>query len=334
MATGKPNTIVGNANPSYSAQNKMPALRIKDIVQLIQQHSLATTWEQAYRCPCVDIDTGQPKPNCGVCHGQGWVYLHPRKLDMAIQSDQKKYSLVSNGMDQQGISQATPQITVNGIEQGIKPGDRITVDGWTTNETYTVNITEQRLNGGIFLPYKVEGLNEAFYIEDDQLVQLDPNKNFSLKDNWLQIKSEGLLDKTISLSLEVIKRFYVVSLSKEVRYEKYVNLQDKMWATGNGQGDLEPCDTDSSYKDESGNQILSTEDLESRGSRLPYPQVIKRDGQRIVPGKHQIYRLPPLLMLRRENLYFSDLNVVNSETDNRSVIQDPRVNDLQDFIGD
>ena len=60
--------------------------------------------------------------------------------------------------------------------------------------------------------------------------------------------------------------------------------------------------------------------------------MVNRDGEKIVIGKHQIYRLPPLLVIRRENLYFSNINLVSSESDNNSVIKDPRVSDFNDFI--
>lgn len=64
-----------------------------------------------------------------------------------------------------------------------------------------------------------------------------------------------------------------------------------------------------------------------------FSQVTNRDGSQIVTGKEQIYRLPPLLLLRRENLYFSNLNVVSSESDNKAIISDPRANELADFVG-
>lgn len=335
---------VQDANPIYPTKSNMPSLNVQNIVQLIQQHALTVTWEQAYRCPCVDLTTGQPQPNCNVCHGQGWIYLHPRHLDMMIQGDEKKYSITTDGMDLQGTSKATPQITVNSVEQGIKLGDRITVDGWTTTETYTFNVNQQRLKGGIFLPYKVQSVNEAFFIKDGELEQLDIDANFKLKDNFLQILSKDLLGKTISVALEVVKRFYVVSLQKEVRYEQYYKLKDKLWATGNGTNKPEPGDVKKDPEKvlyQAGNHIIS---LDSDQIMVPrtateaksrvFPQVVNRDGAKIVMGEHQVYRLPPLLILKRENLYFSDLNVVSSETDNRSIIHDPRATEFDEFLGD
>lgn len=315
----------------------MPLI-IKQIVQLIQQHAVNVVWEQAMRCPCVDISTGQSMPNCPVCHGQGWVYLHPRSLDMALQSDSKRFSLNATGQDQMGTTLATPQITINSVEQGIKPGDRITVSGWTTSENYVFNINEQRLQYGLFLPYKVNGINEAYIIENGELKQLDLS-DFALHDNWLSIENQDLLNTTISLSLEIVKRFYVVALDKELRYQTYTKLADKQWATGNGSNQIRQKAI-TEYK--AGNDYIDNSDITSPdfsqrvidSSKLLYPQVVKRDGKLIVNGKHQVYRLPPQLLLRRENLYFSNLNLVTKESDNHSAIRDPRVSDLKNFLGD
>lgn len=358
---------VENINPLYPTQNKMPSLRIKQIVQLIQQQSIPVVWEQALKCPCVDIQTGQPKPNCPICHGQGWLYLHPRSLDMAIQGDHKNFNLSTSGADEMGTSLATPQITVNGIEQGIKPGDRLTVPGWTTNESYTFNINQSRLENGIFLPYNVQSINEAYTIRNNKLKPLDLNKDLILKDNFVQIANPDLINNTITLSLEIVKRFYVISLSKELRYQHYARLADKQWATGNGMGGeaADTQDSDNSSKNGTGaissstsvsytrnGQKLSeatysqsittpnniddgngTDDTANGDKLQDFPQVVHRDGNKIVIGKNQIYRLPPLLIIRRENLYFSNINLVSHETDNHAMIHDPRVTEFNSFIG-
>lgn len=328
---------VQNINPSYPSHRVEMPLMIKQIVQLIEQHAVNVVWEQAMRCPCVDIATGQPMPNCSVCHGQGWVYVHPRALDMALQSDSKRFSLNMTGQDQMGTTLATPQITVNSVEQGIKPGDRITVSGWTTSENYVFNINQQRLQYGLFLPYKVTDLNEAYTIKENKLEKINLDK-FSLHDNWLSIEDKNLLNATISLSLEVIKRFYVVALNKELRYQTYSKLADKQWATGNGtaqvrQQALTEYKAGNDYID---NGELTSPDFSQRvvdTSKMLFPQVVKRDGKLIVNGKHQVYRLPPQLLLRRENLYFSNLNLVTKESDNHAAIRDPRVSDLNEFLG-
>ena len=51
-----------SANPFYPAKNNMNPLDIDKVVQLIQQYAVNVVWEQAYHCPCLDEQTGQPQP--------------------------------------------------------------------------------------------------------------------------------------------------------------------------------------------------------------------------------------------------------------------------------
>ena len=324
-------------NPVYASENHLPSLSIKQIVQLIQKQSIGCIWEQSMRCPCVDITTSQPKTSCKICHGQGFIYLHPTYIDMAMQSDNKKFDISVNGYNNSGTTVATPQITVNQYEQGIKPGDRITVPGWTTTENYVININQERLVDGVFLPYKTRSVNEAYYMKDDKLVSLNAD-DIELNDNYLRINNKQLLNQTITLSLEIVKRFYVVSLEKELRYQSYYNLHDKLWALGNGTGQISGESSETGTDDTRGNEYMDDfknppRNLDTSPNYL-FPQVVNRDGKLIVMGKHQIYRLPPKLILRRENLYFSNINLVDKNVDSKSAIKDPRVTEFDSFIGE
>lgn len=323
-------------NPVYASENHLPSLSIKQIVQLIQKQSIGCVWEQSMRCPCVGITTGQPKTSCKICHGQGFIYLHPTYIDMAMQSDNKKFDISVNGYNNSGTTVATPQITVNKYEQGIKPGDRITVPGWTTTENYVININQERLIDGVFLPYKTRSINEAYYLQDNALVSLKP-EDIELNDNYLKINNKQLLNQTITLSLEIVKRFYVVSLEKELRYQSYYNLHDKLWALGNGTDKVSGESTDVGSDDTQGNEYMDDfknppRNLDTSPNYL-FPQVVNRDGKMIIKGKHQIYRLPPKLILRRENLYFSNINLVDKNVDSKPAIKDPRVTEFDSFIG-
>lgn len=340
MADNPLHEKIESANPLYPKKNNMNPLNIDLVVQLIQQHAVNVVWEQAYHCPCLDEQTGQPQPNCPICHGQGWIYLHPRTIDMAIQGDEKNFSLNPTGMDNLGTSKATPQITVNGVEQGIKPGDRITVTGWTTNDSYTFNVTNERLQDGLFLPFDVASINEAYYIENGELNLVDSDSLEINGGSQLFIRDDNLLGKVITLSLEVIKRFYVISMIKELRYQQYYKLNDKLWALGNGSRAVNDNETVINEDDLIGNEYVSPNDINSVAPKnvkeaqvRSYPQVVNRDGAQIVIGKHQIFRMPPTLLIRRENLYFSNVNLATSDGKNQSVIKDPTLNDFDEFLG-
>ena len=224
---------------------------------------------------------------------------------------------------------ATPQITINQVEQGIKPGDRITVPGWTSNENYIFNVDLQRLNNGIYLPYKVQSINEAYTITNGSLSRLKEG-DLTLDGDFLKVTNDQLLNSTISLSLEVVKRFYVVSLEKELRYQKYLNLAQKLWAIGNGTGEISSDETND-YT--TLNSYLSNQQA-MKMDQVKYPQVQNRDGKLIDTSKKQIYRMPPQLRLKRENLYFSNINLTNKESNGNTAITDPRVTEMNDFLGD
>lgn len=322
------NETIERLNPLY-VQTQMKPLDIKSIVQVIEQHSIESIYEQSYKCPCVDSQTMQPKPDCPICHGQGFIFMHPKSLDIAFVSDQKQFSLNTQGLDPNGATMATPQITINKIEQGIKPGDRITVPGWTTNENYIFNVDLQRLNNGIYLPYKVAEINEAYTIKEGKLTRLKKG-DLNLDGDFLKVTNDQLFDKTISLSLEVVKRFYVVSIEKEVRYQKYQNLAQKLWALGNGTGEIS---SDETTEYTTLNNYLNNQQAMKMDS-IKYPQVQKRDGKLIDTSKKQIYRIPPQLRLKRENLYFSNINLTNKESDGNTAITDPRVTEMNEFLGD
>lgn len=287
-----------NINPIVH-HNSMPFQAIKELVELLDRHSIKCTWEQAVQCPC--FSNGSPKIDCPLCHGQGWVYKEPYDLDIAILSDNKQILSVQEGTYLPMSSVGIPQITSNGIENGIKPSDRITVKNWQTPQNYIFNVTNKRLKEGIFLPYDVDSITHAYIINQDN--QLDDIKDaLELDDNnILHINDETLIGKNISLILSVEKRFYVVALAKELRYAQFNKKQDKMQATGNG------------------NQFLTYQQLQ--------------DGE--FTDGIQIFRMPNKLILRRENLYFPDYNIIQSDNDdeNNYEIKNPTINEAEDLLG-
>lgn len=290
-----------NVNPSYgNTVNNIPVLDVKSLMQLVQRHSVKCTWEQSMKCPCIDPKTGQPKPNCKVCHGQGIVFYNSNTIDISVYSDMKKEITSNTGISTLPETYATIQLTSGGIEQGVKIGDRITIDGWETPENYLFNITDFRLNSGVFVPYKFSKINDAFCIEDGNLKKIDIDSAFDITDNFIKIKDISLLNKNISINVAAIKRFYITSLQKELRYQKYIKQKDKDWATGLG------------------NSYLTYGDIINNGT--------------VAPGEF-VLKMFPKVTLRRENLYFSDIDIVSSETDNNRVISDPRVVEMNDILG-
>lgn len=286
-----------NINPIIH-KNNMPFQAIKELVELLNRHSIKCTWEQAIQCPC--FDNGSPKIDCPLCHGQGWVYKDPYDLDIAVLSDNKQILATQDGSMIPLSSIGIPQITSNGIEDGIKPSDRITVKNWNTPQNYIFNVTNKRLKNGLFMPYKVNEITHAYIIENNTLVDIKDYLSLD-ENNILHINNDSLLGKNISMILSVEKRFYVVALNKELRYAQFNKIQDKEEATGNG------------------NKFLTYKQFENGEFK---------DGI-------QIFKMPNQLLLRRENLYFPNYNIIESDNDdiNNYEIKSPTISEADNLLG-
>lgn len=286
-----------NINPIIH-KNNMPFQAIKELVELLNRHSIKCTWEQAIQCPC--FNNGSPKIDCPLCHGQGWVYKDPYDLDIAVLSDNKQILATQDGNMIPLSSIGIPQITSNGIEDGIKPSDRITVKNWNTPQNYIFNVTNKRLKSGLFMPYKVNDITHAYIIENNTLVDIKDYLSLD-ENNILHINNDSLLGKNISMILSVEKRFYVVALNKELRYAQFNKIQDKEEATGNG------------------NKFLTYKQFENGEFK---------DGI-------QIFKMPNQLLLRRENLYFPNYNIIESDNDdiNNYEIKSPTISEADNLLG-
>lgn len=290
---------IKNINPNYATSNRMPRQMIDAHVQNLEMNSVSCTWEQSFQCPCINTQSNSPKPDCPICHGQGIVFTDPKLIDIAISGDKNQsYEGIYNNTYLPSTL-ATPQVTSNGIEDGIKPGDRITVNNWYTPQNYLFNITKSRLNKGIFLPYSASEIRRAYAIQNTNLKELVIDSDISLKDNYVSVNNESLLGLNISLILSIEKRYYVTMLVKELRYSRQDSYKQKDAATGYG------------------NKFLTYGQL-SEGK----PQY----------NGNQVFKMPNLLSLRRETLYFKDSNIVSSDTDNNLVISDPKVKSFNDFM--
>lgn len=292
---------IPNINPNIP-KNNTPFFQVKSLIDMVDRYSIECTWEQALQCPC--FHDSSPDINCPLCHGQGWLYEDPVTLNMALLSDQNKELGSREGNFIPLSTIAVPQVTSNGIENGIKPNDRITVNGWDTTQNYIFTVTEQRFKNGIFMPYKISKILKAYIKDGNNLVDVSSSLSLNTDTNILTITDESLINKNITLLLSVIKRFYVVGMAKELRYFQIKKRQDKEEVTGNG------------------------------NSFLTYEQLVDGD----FPTGVQTFRAFNNLILRRENLYFSDFNVIDNniseEEQNNYIITDPQMKQINNILGD
>lgn len=289
-------------NPNIP-KNNTPFFEVKNLIDMVARYAIKCTWEQALKCPC--FKNSSPDINCPLCHGQGWIYQNPVTLDMAMLSDQNSIKTIAQGDYIPMSTIGVPQVTSNGIENGIKPNDRITVQGWNTTQNYIFTLTEQRYRNGLFLPYKVDKIMKAYTIDDRRnLSDVSESLKLNTDTNILKVTDETLIGKNITLLLSVVKRFYVVGMDKELRYFQIKKRSYKEDITGNG------------------------------NSYLTYEQL--QDGK--IPDGVQIFRAFNNLILRRENLYFSDFNLIDNniseDEQNNYIIQDPQMKQINSILGD
>lgn len=65
------------------------------------------TWRKAYRCPCVNPNSGAAKPGCPICHGKAWTWVAavPGPAGMSGQQTQLRWAQM--GMWQDGDAVVT-----------------------------------------------------------------------------------------------------------------------------------------------------------------------------------------------------------------------------------
>lgn len=297
---------VTNIDP-LKRRNKMPELRVDLVLQEIERLGREVYWEKSFQCPCIDPKTHAPKPNCKVCHGQGIVFKGPYQLRMLMQSDDKGVYNGHYGSQEIRSAIATPQLTENGIENGISARDRITIKDMQITQTYTFNATPLRMSKGMFIPYSVDSIDEAYTLDSEGLLlTIDPKTLVYNKDSsTLSITDNTLAGKNISLVLSVDARYYVADITKETRYAYVSTAKGKLAMVGN------------------------------YNTNLKYQDLYGADFSGLKGNAATPVRLPKKLIIRREDLFVPDSNIVINDNDNLSQITDPKVSaDMSDFFGD
>lgn len=194
--------------------------------QVTGDHSIETLWEKAYLCPCRNPESQQPNPNCKRCMGTGIAYLPPVTLKCIITSQSKGVHLNDIGQTDSGIAYGTPETKEADINGGMSFRDRICLPDVKISQSFIFNVTQDRIDNGLFLYYDVNTIDFASSRDHGDLVEgqqyrmdYDTNRIYPVSD---------LLSENITLNMRVTLRYLVVDLLKECRYEfKPVTLSNK-----------------------------------------------------------------------------------------------------------
>lgn len=103
--TGAQLTSVGdNVNPAKTRSD----FREEEFVRIIRQHGKHVVWRKALLCPCFNAETEQIRVDCDHCNGDGYVYVHPHRIQALMMQFDKKTSIYERyGLFQEGSCQVT-----------------------------------------------------------------------------------------------------------------------------------------------------------------------------------------------------------------------------------
>ncbi|MBT9670587.1 hypothetical protein GPK34_00850 [Secundilactobacillus kimchicus] len=268
-------------------KNTVPFQRIKELAFLLERTGIPTLWEQAIPCPCINPTTNQPRSDCPICNGRGVTYRKGQYINIAYQSDLRAPYSGGFNLQDTGSTVATPQITENGIENGIAIRDRLTIQGMTRSQSYIFNVSKDRFDRGVFIPYYVLSFDYVVSMdENNHLYELAEGKDFSYdkRTSTFKVLRDNLLNHSISMNLTTYIRYYVADIDKETRYAQVEKRQDKEIMMN--EGNVRLTKYFQHYKDFLNDDIV-------------------------------IYRMPKKLTLKREELFLgsSAFDAANSSSD-------------------
>jgi len=225
-----------NINPTLP-RNNTPRQDVSRIAGLLERTGLPTIWEQATPCPCINPETNQPKTDCPLCFGRGFIYREMYTLTIAYTSDDRGAYFGSQGQQDHGVTTGTPQVTENGIEDGIAIRDRLTIKGINLSNTYIANVSERRYRDGFLIPYQVVEFNNVISIDDKfNVYQLKQGEDFEYdaRSSMFKVLNPKLKGRNISMNLSTQLRYYVSNITKETRVADIKKMEDKKVLTDNG----------------------------------------------------------------------------------------------------
>lgn len=181
------------------------------IRKLIQDRGLKVVWEKSYLCPCRNPRTLAPDSSCKICHGKGIAYQLATNIAMIIQSQEKGVTNGDLGLFESGTAIGTSQ-----MEDRISFRDRISVPDVLILQSVIFDVTEERVEKGMYLSYDVHSL-EFVVGKKGELIE-NKDYTFDLANNRFYPKAH-LIGTNVSINMNTVLRYVVIDLLKENRYQ-------------------------------------------------------------------------------------------------------------------
>ena len=195
-----------------------------------ENRGIEVLWEKSYLCTCRNRMTGAPNASCPICHGRGIAYLPAKRDTMIIQSQEKGLTNGDLGLYDSGTAIGTSR-----TDSLMTFRDRISIPDVSIGHSLIFDVTQRRIDKGMWLSYDVK---ELTYAVTDNGVILVPDQDYTVDyEKNLFFPNQSLLDKNVSLNLTSTLRYIIIDLLKESRYqytnkdqatEKFENLPKKL----------------------------------------------------------------------------------------------------------
>lgn len=213
------NDELSDSQPVKPSVKNTQEFQLPNLRAFIDKMGLITNWEQSFICPCVNPMTLAPNPTCSICHGTGRGYLPAKTgVKIAITGNNKGKRVEQAGTFDEGGAQGTVQMGYR-----VSTWDRISIPDAFVRQQYMFNVTPQRVQDGMMIPYDVKevlyavAMNPETKTDFHNLMPID-DYQFDRESNKFY-PNEALLGLNISLIINVTMRFIVSNVLKELRYQ-------------------------------------------------------------------------------------------------------------------
>lgn len=183
-----------------------------EMEKFIDDRSIRVLHEVSFLCTCRNQMTGAPDSSCKICHGRGIGYL-PAKPDLvAIQSQDKGLSNIDLGLYDSGTAVGTTK-----IGSTISFRDRITLPEVEISQSMIFDVTNRRVEKGMWLSYDVKSITLALR-DGAEIILEGIDYTIDTEQNLFYPKAH-LLGENVSLNIVTTLRYIVIDLLKENRYQ-------------------------------------------------------------------------------------------------------------------
>lgn len=207
--------------PAVGSPGARREFNTNSIRKFVNDRGARAKWERSWYCTCRNINTKQPDPTCPICLGRGIAYQPAVDITIIVQSQERGPNSVDLGLYDSGTA-----IGTTNVNEPLSFRDRITLPDIKIYQSMIFDVTQSRVEDGMYLYYDVKGLEMVRgVLQGEHGQDLVEGEDYTLdKKRNLFFPYPHLLGTNVSMNIQTTLRYIVVDLLKESRYqytEKY-----------------------------------------------------------------------------------------------------------------